>query len=118
LINDRGDEVGESALDLSVSSSQDDGITTLTVIGELDIATRDSATNEISRAVHADGVRTVVVDVSGVRFLDSSGISVLLHGRREAEATGVSYLLTGATGMVREVLAVTGVLAHLSGESV
>src|SRR5690242_20913745 len=49
------------------------------------LATRDSAANEISRAVRADGATTVIVDVSGVRFLDSSGISVLIQGRREAE---------------------------------
>lgn len=103
-------------MDLSVASSQDGGVTTLTVVGELDLATRDRAANEISRAVRADGATTVIVDVSGVRFLDSSGISVLIQGRREAEATGVSYRLTGANGMVREVLAMTGVLEHLSGE--
>lgn len=105
-------------MNLSVSSGQDDGVTTLTLIGELDLATHDSAASEIRRAVHEDGVTAVIVDISGLSFLDSSGISVLLQGNRDAETTGVSYRLTGAAGMVREVLAVTGVLEHLSGESV
>lgn len=105
-------------MDFSVSSSQDDGVTTLTVTGEFDLASQDNAAGEISRAVHAGGVRTVIVDVSGVRFLDSSGISVLLKGRRDADRAGVGYRLTGATGMVREVLSVTGVLEHLSNDPV
>jgi anti-anti-sigma regulatory factor len=54
------------------------------------------------------------VDLSGVSFLDSAGINALLKVRRWADANRRSARVTGAGGLVREVLELTGVLAHLS----
>jgi anti-anti-sigma factor len=59
----------------------------------------------------------VEVDLSAVRFLDSSGIRLLLIGRRAADERGVAYRVTGAQGIARQVLEMTGVWAHLSGGS-
>ena len=56
----------------------------------------------------------VVVDLAEVRFCDSSGIRVLVHGRRLADERGLSYRVIGATGIVLDVLEVTGVWALLS----
>jgi anti-anti-sigma factor len=60
-------------------------------------------------------VQVVEVDLSAVRFLDSSGISLLLKCRRRADERGVAYRVTGAYGITEQVLEMTGVLAHLSG---
>lgn len=46
--------------------------------------------------------------------MDSSGIALLLRGRREAQQHGVAYRIRGARGIVREVLELTGVWAHLA----
>lgn len=54
-------------------------------------------------------VREVVVDLSRTRFLDSSGIAVLLDGRREAADHDVEYRVESAHGIVREALTMTGV---------
>jgi anti-sigma B factor antagonist len=59
----------------------------------------------------------VNVDLSDLAYLDSSGIGGLVKGRRKADKTGVAYRVTGATGMVRQVLSLTGVLEYLCGES-
>jgi len=58
------------------------------------------------------------VDLAEVAFLDSSGIASLLKGRRIADGLGKAYWVTGATGIVREVLDLTGVWAHLSNPSI
>ena len=50
-------------------------------------------------------------------FLDSSGISVLVKGRRLADGRGVPYRVTGASGTIRQVLDITGVWGHLSGQA-
>ena len=44
---------------------------------------------------------TVQVDLSGVRFLDSSGIALLLRGRRDADERAVGYRVTGAHGIAQ-----------------
>jgi anti-sigma B factor antagonist len=85
------------------------------VAGEIDIASGGQVEQEITAALAgSDG--GVVVDLDGVTFLDSSGISVLLKGRRLAGSRGVDYRVTGANNMVRQVLDLTGVWGHLSGE--
>jgi anti-sigma B factor antagonist len=104
-------------LDLSVSTTWQDRVATVSLDGELDLAARDSVERAIGEAVHAEGTRTVVVDLSGVRFIDSSGVAMLLKGRRHADAASVAYRVDAASGIVRQVLGLTGVLEHLTGES-
>jgi anti-sigma B factor antagonist len=55
----------------------------------------------------------VVVDLSDVEFLDSTGIRALLDTDREATRLGGRLLVTGANGIVRRMLELTGVLQHL-----
>jgi anti-anti-sigma factor len=58
-------------------------------------------------------VRRTEVDLSKVDFLDSSGVSLLLRGRRQADEHGVAYQVIGAQGIARQVLEMTGVWDHL-----
>jgi anti-anti-sigma factor len=76
---------------------------------------------QLARAIAAALVDTavtapVMVDLSGLELLDSAGISALLQGRRLADAAGRSFRVVGAAGIVREVLELTGVWQHLTGE--
>ncbi len=97
----------------SVSTGRRDGLATVTVIGELDLAAIDIVTEAIGQEITTIGTRSVCVDLSQTQFIDSSGISILLKGRREADNTGVAYHISGAAGMVRQILSLTGVLEHL-----
>jgi anti-sigma B factor antagonist len=102
---------------VSVSSHRSDGVLTVTVAGEVDLSTGAAVQRAIWDAVETEGVREVHLDLSDVSFLDSSGIALLLHGRRSADERGLGYRVTGAQGMVRQVLEMTGVWGHLSGEA-
>lgn len=101
---------------MSQSSHDDAGVVTLTVRGEIDLANVDEFHEDVAAAVASDAT-TIVVDLSEVTFIDSGGISVLLKGRRLADEQGKEYRVTGATGMVSQILDLTGVSAHLSGNS-
>ena len=70
----------------------------------------------ITHAVVADQVSLVRIDLSEVTFLDSSGIALLLKGRRDAEERGLRYQVFGARGAALQVLELTGVWAHLAGD--
>jgi anti-sigma B factor antagonist len=89
----------------------------VTVIGELDLAAAEIVTKAIHQEITTTGARAVHVDLSGTQFIDSTGISILLKGRRVADRTGVAYRVIGATDMVREILSLTGVLEHLTADS-
>jgi anti-sigma B factor antagonist len=107
----------EVRVDLSIATSRQDDVLTLRVAGDVDLATGQQLEREITEAVAAAGPASVVVDLSGVGFLDSSGISVLVKGRRLADGHGVPYRVTGASGTIRQVLDITGVWGHLSGQA-
>lgn len=63
-----------------------DGTRILTVAGELDVATAPFLGQRIRRPLFWDGVRCVVVDLSRLDFLDSSGVSALLLSHSHARA--------------------------------
>jgi anti-sigma B factor antagonist len=91
--------------DLQISAHNEGDLTVLTVSGEV-----DAATTERFRAalVEVQGLR-VVVDLSGVTFLDSAGISALIAARHRLPSGGELRVI-GLRPNVRRVLEITGLL--------
>ena len=104
---------------LSVSVRHDAaGGAWVSVAGDVDLATVGQLDRDIRAAVEAEQTSSIVVDLAEVGFLDSSGIASLLRGRRLADTAEKSYRATGATGMVWQVLDLTGVWALLCNPSI
>jgi anti-sigma B factor antagonist len=101
---------------LTLASRRDADTVIVAVGGDVDLATAELLEREIVGAVGGDGT-AIVVDLTEVTFIDSAGISVLLRGRRLADDNAKRYRVVGAVGIVRQVLDMTGVWAHLSGQS-
>ncbi len=72
---------------LSVFRSTVDGVTVVTVTGEIDHQTSGALRDALTPADPAPGTRTVA-DLSGVPFMDSSGINVLIAGHQAHQPTG------------------------------
>jgi anti-sigma B factor antagonist len=79
----------------------------VSVAGEIDLGTASELSDHALAAVR-DVSPHVVIDVSGVSFMDSTGLKVLVAVHREAEAAGGSLAIVGATRPVLRVLSVTG----------
>ena len=80
------------------------GLNSSTVVvasGEIDLATAPVLRDALLVAAEVSG--NVVVDLSAVTFLDSTGISALMGGLKNLPASG-SMGLVGANGMVAKVL--------------
>ena len=103
-------------MQISVSSQRSGNVLTVRVVGDVDLATSWTVENAILDAIAVDGVTAVRVDLSGVEFLDSSGVALLLKGRRAADERGVAFRVTDAHGIPRQVLEMTGVWPHLIGD--
>jgi anti-sigma B factor antagonist len=75
------------------------GATVITVFGEIDAdeaaQLRADAVAAVERA-SSEGTPMIVLDLSGVRFIGSVGLSTVLHVHRTAERLGVA--LRGVTG--------------------
>jgi anti-anti-sigma factor len=71
----------------------------LSLQGELDLARRVEIVTSVTTLV-AEGVKTLIVDLSEVSFMDSSGLSALLEARR----LGADLSLRNPTDRVRRLL--------------
>ncbi|RAS57891.1 anti-sigma B factor antagonist [Lentzea atacamensis] len=81
--------------------------TELEVTGLLDVTGSAALLAKLDRLID-EGRHHLVVDVSGVTFCDSTGISALVRGRaRAVEMTG-SLRLTSPSPEVQKVLGLTG----------
>lgn len=87
----------------------------LTLSGELDFASAPDLETRLGE-VWAEGHTSVVLDLSGLEFVDSAGVSVLIRAKNEADATGSVLLLRRPTAKVHNVFALVGLLDWLSPE--
>src|SRR5215471_4020160 len=90
----------------SIQTSTTGGVLVLSVGGEVDLTTAP----ELARAIRLVPERTsrVVVDLTGVVFLDSSGLNVLVTGKRALAENGVDLcVVTAPIGPVRRVFEIT-----------
>jgi anti-sigma B factor antagonist len=80
--------------------------------GELDLATRDEAEGVLLTAEET-AERAVVVDLRELRFLGSTGLSILVASAGRATLRGLRHEIVPSEG-VRRLLALTGVDRHLT----
>ncbi|MER5702447.1 STAS domain-containing protein [Micromonospora sp. NPDC002296] len=85
----------------------------LVVTGEIDLATSGELAAALADALDGPPLNALEVDFVGVRFLDSSGILVLLRAHTRAAEQGCRLTVTDVRPEVRRVLEITGVLATL-----
>ena len=79
----------------------------LTVQGEIDTLTAPPFTAATTDLVTGPD-ETLVIDLTGVRFLASSGLAVLITAAHRAEERGTRLRLVVSTRAVRRPLEVTG----------
>ena len=82
------------------------------VSGDLDVATSPRF-KETLDAVLDTGSQTVLLDLEGVDFLDSTGISAIVVARRSLEERGASLSIDGLSPAAERVLEIAGLLDDL-----
>ncbi len=91
-------EGSEHALSISVAE-QGDGVFLVSLVGELEATSSD----DLSRQLAALPRSRIVVDVSGLTFIDSSGLNALVAGARRLEASEGALVVAGAPRYVARV---------------
>ena len=66
-----------------------------------------SLRHEVAKALKA-GAERIVVDASGLGFLDAAGLGELVDCRAMARQAGAKFRLSGVVGKTLEILRVTG----------
>lgn len=85
----------------------------VTVVGEIDLLTAPSLAGPLRALIDGRRPSMIEIDLGGVPFMDSTGIQVLAAARTDATAAGIGFRLRAASGAVRRVLGMTGLLESL-----
>ncbi|MFB7353112.1 STAS domain-containing protein [Streptomyces gardneri] len=97
----------EPNLDVDVEI-RDDRTAVLTVEGELDMETAGRLEDLLTEQF-GQGRRRLVLDLSALGFMDSSGLNILIRAVNRARETGGDLYLAAPTPAVRRILEITGV---------
>ncbi|MFL6105658.1 MAG: STAS domain-containing protein [Marmoricola sp.] len=97
------------------TETRDDGSCTVSVAGEVDIATVDEFLDAASCCLDSGGTN-VVIDLGGVTFIDSSGLGALVRIRNLARERGADVTLDRVPDAVARLLEVTGLAAAFVGD--
>jgi anti-sigma B factor antagonist len=79
------------------------------VAGELDLFREGALRAAVTAVLDAGDLGSLVLDVCGLQFLDSSGLRALLVCRDRTKEAGAEFRLAVAPGPVTRLLAVAGV---------
>jgi len=93
---------------LHIQQAVEDGILILRVDGELDLETAPALKKAVERGLLGAQVHNLVLNLSGVSFIDSSGIGVLLGRYKELSQVGGQVVLASLEPQVETVLELSG----------
>ena len=82
---------------------------TLAIRGELDHHGAHDAMRQIEYSLDAALPSTLTLDFSGVSFMDSSGIAVVLRAHRRIASLGGGLVVTGVPAQAKKVFDAAGV---------
>jgi anti-anti-sigma factor len=92
---------------LAVTVSQEADERALELFGELDLATAATLEDELKSA-EASGAQAIVLDLSGLTFMDSTGLRTILDADRRLRRIGRRLCLVRGPRSVDRVFTLTG----------
>lgn len=93
------------------AAAERDGEVVLRVGGELDLGTADQLRAAAGRYLHP-GTR-LTLDLSGVTFCDSTGLSALVTIHKQARAAGGELILLDPLARIMHLFTITGLVRVL-----
>jgi anti-anti-sigma factor len=92
---------------LLIHSHDGTGDVTVSVAGEIDLATADDLEQAMNRAAAAT-TRRLILDLRHVVFMDSSGIAVIFRQQKRAQALARPLIVVRGPPQVQRLLDLTG----------
>jgi len=95
---------------VQISSRHIDKATIFDVAGDIDLANSPEVRKLLLREVRENRTPRVVMNLSKVRYIDSSGVASLVEGLKASRDLGLRFILFGLSPSAREVLQLTRLL--------
>jgi len=93
--------------EFEISEESPGDATVIAPRGEVDIATAGQLRERVDQVIGRT-TGTVVVDLTAVSFIDSTGLGVLIGARKRCEADGRTLVVVVAEPRIRKVFEITG----------
>ena len=94
-------------MEISVSRTKAGDIPIVAVSGEVDVYSAPSLKDNITELLQS-GTSTLIVDLSGVAFLDSTGLGALVEARAATSEAGGSLPLVCSQERILKLFTITG----------
>ena len=89
---------------MKITKQLQDGRLQVTVVGQLDTITSPQLEAELK----LEGVRELALDFSGVEYVSSAGLRVILNAQKAMNAAQGKMTIAGATEPVMKIFRLTG----------
>ena len=95
---------------MQITRRQLDKTTIFDVSGDIDLANSPAVRKALLKEIRDDRTPRVVMNLSNVRYIDSSGVASLVEGLKAARDVGSRFILFGLSTSAREVLQLSRLL--------
>ena len=96
---------------MEVMFKVDEDILVACIKGEVDHHSAAPLRHSIDESMKAFGCRNLILDFSGVGFMDSSGIGVVLGRYKKLKKTGGALYIAGCSAYIEKLLDMAGVFS-------
>jgi anti-sigma B factor antagonist len=97
---------------LTVEESTGDGQVVLTLSGELDPHTAPTLQSALDRTMSAGTPSSLLLDLTGLKFIDSSGLRVLIDAHRTLSEDGNELVVRNPSSTARRLFEITKLDDH------
>jgi anti-sigma B factor antagonist len=95
---------------LQIAARRIDKITIFDVTGDIDLANSPEVRKALLKELKELRTPRVVMNLSNVRYIDSSGVASLVEGLKASREAGSRFILFGLSTSAREVLQLSRLL--------
>jgi anti-anti-sigma factor len=97
---------------LEIDVQRDDASATITISGEIDLETSGALHDALANVYQC---RAVHLDLSGVDYMDSTGLRTVLVAKGDIERAGGSLDVVAASSIVSRLIEITGIDDLIAG---
>ena len=95
---------------MKISARQVEQATILDVSGNIDMSNSPEVRKTLLQVIRDKSAARVVLNLSGVAYIDSSGVASLVEGLKASRDQGRRFVLFGLSESAREVLKISRLL--------
>ena len=89
---------------MQISARRMDKVTIFDITGHIDLANSPELRKALLKELRESRTPRVIMNLTGVRYIDSSGVASLVEALKAARDQGLRFILYGLSPAAREVL--------------